>query len=414
MESFLSKAKEQFPVLLVTGARQVGKTSLLKHLASSDYQYVSLDNVTLANLARSEPQLFMQKYAPPVIIDEIQYAPQLLPFIKIYADNTEKKGQIWLTGSQQFHMMKNVAESLAGRVGIINLLGLSLYEERQIGQLQKPFLPSNFQIAREDKQILNLEDKLDQDNNLKFIQILDLYHKIWRGSYPAIALNEEIDWDFFYSSYVATYLQRDIRDLANIENIGNFNKFLRLTAARTGQVLNIADLARDAEISPNTAKNWLAILTASNIIYLLEPYHNNMSKRLVKAPKIYFFDTGLCSYLTDWTSAKSLESGAMSGAMFETYAIGQIIKSYWHNGKKPKIYYYRDKDKKEIDLLFVQDQTIYPCEIKKTANADKNHVKNFSLLEKFNLKIGQGALICLTEEILPIKENISAIPIWMV
>lgn len=433
LESFLVKATEQFPVILVVGPRQVGKTTILQHLSKKGRNYVTLDDPTLATLAREEPALFLQRFTPPVLIDEIQYAPQLLPHIKMLVDRHRKPGLFWLTGSQQFQLMQNVSESLAGRVGIINLLGLSLKELQEQPTVAFPFLPT--------------QQQLQKRLGVSTTHVLqDVYRIIWRGSFPAmwesgledgssgfgdgmcgdsledgsgygdgrrVIKGNAVDRDLFYSSYVQTYLQRDVRSLANVGNEGSFLKFLRAAAARTGQLLNMSDLARDATISVPTAKRWLGVLEASGIIYLLEPYHTNTTKRLVKAPKLYFLDTGLCSYLTEWSSAKTLEAGAMSGPILETFIFTEILKSYWHNGKRAPLYYYRDKDKKEIDLLIVQDKTFYPLEIKKTASPDKSDTRHFKLLAKLGNPVGEGGVICLTETLLPIDKNTSAIPIGL-
>ncbi len=400
LEGFLKKAAGQFPVTLVTGPRQVGKTTILQHLSKDERTYVTLDDPTLATLAREEPSLFLQRFKPPVLIDEIQYAPELLPHIKMAVDKERKNGMFWLTGSQQFQLMQGVTESLAGRVGIVNLLGLSLKELQQHAGQAVPFLPTEKQ----------LQDRLKISPSLS---LQDIYHVIWRGSYPAIALNDKADRDLFYRSYIQTYLQRDIRDLANVGDEGTFLKFLRAAAARTGQLLNMSDMARDADVSVTTAKRWLSILEASGIIYLLEPYHSNVTKRLVKAPKLYFLDTGLCAYLTEWSSPETLEAGAMSGAVLETFIFTEILKSYWHNGKRAPLYYYRDKDKKEIDLLIVQDETLYPLEFKKSAAPDKNMARNFGLLDQLKKPVKESGIICLTETLLPIAENISAIPVGL-
>ena len=398
LEDFIKKATKQFPVLLITGARQVGKTSLLQRLSVKSRTYVSLDDPIVLSLAQEDPALFMQRFPPPVLIDEIQYAPQLLPYIKMTADKDRKPGMFWLTGSQQFQMMKGVSESLAGRVGIVSLLGLSRQEILSRNRSSKPFLPIL-------KNIKSLNEKSGT------LTLKELFNMIWRGSYPAITIDIKMDKHLFYSSYVQTYLQRDVRDLANVGDEMVFLRFLRACAARTGQLLNMADLARDTDVSPKTAKNWLSILQTSGIIYLLEPYHSNLTKRLVKTPKLYFFDTGLCSYLTEWSSPETLEAGAMSGAILETWIIIEILKSYWHNGKRAPFYYYRDKDKKEIDLLIIQDETIYPLEFKKTASPKKDTARHFSVLDKLKLPIGPGGVICLSEHILPLKETIYSIPV---
>ena len=398
LENFFKKAERQFPVLLLTGPRQVGKTTLLQHVRGDERVYVTLDDPMIRTLAREDPGLFLQRFRPPVLIDEIQYAPELLPFIKIEVDAQRKQGMFWLTGSQQFHLMKGVLESLAGRVGIVNLLGFSRRESIGESGETKPFLPTDDIIKNrlKDEETLSLKT---------------LYQCIWRGAFPAISIDKAFDRDLFYSSYVQTYLQRDIRDLSRVGDEMAFLRFLRATAARTGQLLNLSDLARDADVAPNTAKSWLSILQASGIVFLLEPYYTNMTKRLVKRPKLYFLDTGLCAYLTEWLSPETLEAGAMSGAVLETWIMAEILKSYWHNGKRPQFYYYRDKDKKEIDLLIVRDGTIYPLEFKKTAAPKKDAIRHFKVLNKLNMPIGPGGVICLAEIFLPLTDNVSCIPV---
>lgn len=392
---FFKKAGKQFPVLLVTGPRQVGKTTFLKHIMEKERNYVSLDDPIICSLAREDPALFLQRFPTPLIIDEIQYAPELLPYIKIAVDKKSKPSSFWLTGSQQFHMMKGVSESLAGRVGIINLLGFSKQEIFAQGGNHDPFLPALSLTVKKKSANLNLKD---------------LYNMIWRGSFPGIAQNNRIDRNLFYASYVQTYLQRDVRDLSKVGDELAFMRFLRVAAARTGQLLNMADMSRDADISNNTAKNWLSILQASGIIYLLEPYHTNLTKRLVKCPKLYFLDTGLASYLTEWSSPETLEAGAMTGAILETWLFSEILKSYWHNGQRVQFNFYRDKDKKEIDLLIIKDGAIYPVEFKKTASPGKKNVSHFSVLKKLKIPIGPGCLICLAEKSVPLNERVNAIP----
>jgi uncharacterized protein len=397
LESFLKQANEQFPVLLVTGPRQVGKTTILQHLSRHSREYISLDDPGLAELARQEPTLFLQRFRPPLLIDEIQYAPQLLPVIKLVVDQQKKKGLFWLTGSQQFHLMQGVTESLAGRVGIVQLLGLSQLELNGQGRSVKPFLPTMNELKR--------RAKLAEPLTLK-----KLYERIWRGSFPALALRSRVDRDLFYSSYIQTYLQRDVRSLTKVGDEAAYLRFLRAVAARTGQLLNVAEMARDVGISPPTAHHWLSILQTSGLVYLLEPYFSNVTKRLVKAPKLYFLDTGLASYLTEWSSAATLEAGAMTGAILETFLFTEILKSYWHQGKRAPFYYYRDKDQKEIDLLIKQDDVFYPIEFKKTAAPSAMDVKHFSLVENLG-QVGPGAVVCLAETHLPITDKVQAVPV---
>lgn len=400
----ITTASRQFPVLMLTGPRQVGKTTLLKSLYEAESgptarRYVTLDNPMMLGLAREEPALFLQRFSPPVLIDEIQYAPGLLPLIKEAVDAGGGKGQYWLTGSQPFHLMQNVGESLAGRVAVMHLQGLSLGESLGHGAMLRPFLPDSppGTVVSPPAAPLNW-----------------VFERIWRGSFPALYVGEAPDRDLFYASYLQTYLQRDVRDLAQVGDLMAFTRFLRSAAARTAQLLNIADMARDVGVAPNTAKHWLSILQASGLVWLLEPYHTNLSKRLVKAPKLYFLDTGLAAYLTEWSSPATLEAGAMSGAIFETWVVGELLKSWWHNGKQAPFYYYRDKDQKEIDVLIVRDGRVYPVEIKKTAQPGRDAVRHFSVLENLGLATGAGAVICLSAERLPISAQVEAIPAWQV
>jgi predicted AAA+ superfamily ATPase len=399
VEQPILKTSGRFPVLLVTGARQVGKTTLLRHLCEQERKYVTLDDPMVLNLARQDPALFMQRFPAPVLIDEIQYAPELLPYIKMAVDNNRAPGRFWLTGSQQFHVMKNVSESLAGRVGILDLLGLSRQESIGQGKSQKPVLPG-------------LE--LFQGITASSLSLQELYTVIWRGSFPTMALDGDMERDVFLRSYVQTYLQRDVRDLTQVGDEMAFLRFLRAAAARTGRLLNMAEMARDADVVPNTAKKWLSILQASGLVHLLEPYYNNVTKRLVKSPKLYFLDTGLAAYLTEWSSPETLEAGAMSGAILETWILGELLKSWQHNGLHAPFYYYRDTDGKEIDLLIVQDGTLYPLEFKKTASPDKSAVRHFSVLKKLGLPVGMGAVVCLAGQALPLTEKAWSVPVGWV
>jgi len=401
LENTVLNAAQQFPVVLLTGARQVGKTTLLRYLSQGARTYVTLDDPLVLSLAKTDPPLFLQRFAPPVLIDEIQYAPELLPYIKMAADRAGQGGLFWLTGSQLFHLMQGVSESLAGRVAILHLLGLSRPEALGQGRDAAAFLPLPGEVA----QRMGERDKLS---------LPALYRLIWRGALPAIALNEQVDRDLFYSSYVQTYLQRDVRDLARVGDELAFLRFLRAAAARTGQLLNLADLARDADVAPNTAKNWLSILQTAEIVYLLEPYQTNVTQRLIKTPKLYFLDTGLAAYLTEWASPATLEAGAMSGPILETWVVTELLKSYWHNGRRPPFYFYRDKDLREIDLLLVQDGVVYPLEIKKTASPSRQDVRHFTTLEKLGLTMGPGGVICLVEQSLPLTGTMQSIPAWAI
>jgi len=393
-------ASKQFPVLLLTGPRQVGKTTLLEHLAAEGRRYVTLDAPLVRELARRDPALFLQRYQPPVIIDEIQYAPELLPYIKMAVDTSRVPGSFWLTGSQQFRMMQGVSETLAGRIGILNLLGFSS-RERARGVLDvPPFLPTDERLRQ-------------REASSRTLMLRELYQEIWLGSFPALVAGPIHDRDLFYSSYVQTYLERDVRDLAQVGDEASFLRFVKACAARTAQLLNYSELARDAGVSSNTARHWLSILQASFQVVLVPPFHSNVSKRLVKRPKLYFLDTGLCAYLTEWTSPETLEAGAMSGAILETYVLSELLKSWWHLGLHPHLYYFRDKDGLEVDFVFAQDQRIYPVEVKKTASPRADDLRGFRALAKAGVPVGPGAILCLCQELLPLTSDVQAVPIGL-
>lgn len=387
-ENIIKKFSEQFKVLLITGARQVGKSTLLKHCDESR-NYVSLDDLVEREMAINEPKLFLENHKAPLIIDEIQYAPQLLSYIKLIVDKSDKKGQYWLTGSQQFHLMKNVSESLAGRIGIIDLMGLSLAEISKKPD-NKPFYP-------------DIDFNLDKKN----YSTEDIFKIIYNGSYPALNNKDKQDRNAFYSSYLRTYIERDIRDLTTVSNEMKFLTFIRIIAARTGQILKYSEIAQEADISQPTAKSWMSVLVSSNLVYLLQPYYKNINKRMTKMPKIYFLDTGLCAYLTGWSSPDVIQKGAMAGAFFETFIVSEIIKSYVHNGKTPLIYWYRDTLQKEIDLLIEKDGKLYPIEIKLSANPNKSMIKNFNIINN----AGHGALICMSDKEMMLTENVKVIPV---
>lgn len=385
-------------MLLLTGPRQVGKTTFLQHICGDDRRYVTLDDPTLRTLAIEDPALFLQRFEPPVLIDEIQYAPPLLPHIKMVVDAARKPGLFWLTGSQQFEMMRGVSETLAGRVGILNLLGFSMRERRR-GELDVPaFLPTAEQLQA-------------REATGHALTLKPLYKDLWLGSFPALVGGTVRNRDLFYSSYVQTYLQRDVHDLAHVGNETSFLRFVKTCAARTGQLLNYAELARDADVSANTAKSWLSILQTSFQVVLLQPFHANVTKRLVKRPKLYFLDTGLCAYLTEWSSPETLEAGAMAGAILETFVFSELLKSWWHRGLEPRIYYYRDRDGGEIDFLLAQDQRVYPIEVKRTASPGRDSVKAFDALARSGIQIGEGAVLCLARERVPLRADVQAVPI---
>lgn len=393
-ENVIKKQEKMFKTILVTGARQVGKTTMLKNI-KSDVSYITLDDIILNQSATEDPELFLKSNKPPIIIDEIQYAPSLLRYIKIAVDGSDKKAQFYLTGSQQFNLMKDVSESLAGRIGILNLLGLSLREIKRI-DFNEQFIPTE----------QYLENRKKYNSSISYDEIWDIIHK---GSMPAL-YQKESDFDMFYSGYVSTYIERDVRNLTQVGNTLSFLKFMTALASRIGQLLNLNSVANEVGISLPTAQRWLSILVSSNIVYLLEPYYNNIMKRAVKTPKIYFLDTGLVSYLTKWKNKDVLESGSMARNFFKNFVIVEIIKSYYNTGElRPPIYFYRDKDKREIDLIIEQNGKLYPIEIKKSANPSKDMIENFKVLDKVK-EVGEGAIICMYNRIYNLDEKNKVIP----
>ena len=403
IEDTVKRISAQFKVLLLTGARQVGKTTLLKHLAQGSGRiYVTLDDLAVRSLALSDPALFLQRYTPPLLIDEIQYAPRLLSYIKIYADTEAKNGDIWLTGSQRLPLMQGVTESLAGRVGVIDLQGLTAGEING-NDYTVPFLPISEQLLR-------------RVNSAKKQSLKEIYKFIWQGSMPALYNGGEQDWQSYYASYVQTFLQRDVMKLLQINDEMVFFRFLCAAAGQTGKMINYAELAKAAEISAPTAKQWIKTLEAAGIIYLLQPFMPPGAKYIVKAPKLYFFDTGLAAYLTRWNNAEALEMGAMSGEFFETWVVAEIYKSYANKGIMPPLYYLRNFNGKELELIIYENGTAYPLAIKKSGYPQKA-VKTFAIIEPLkndaNIKIGEGGIICFADDLLPAAHGLWYIPAWL-
>ena len=398
LETVLQKASKMFGAVLVTGPRQVGKTTLLRNFFQ-DAAYVTLDDPMQLHTAIEEPATFFKDNKPPVFVDEIQYAPNLFPYIKMQVDVKQGKGLFYLSGSQQFKLMKNVGESLAGRLGVLNLLGFSMREYQQ-SSFNEAFLPTQEYFA-------------SRKAALKPLSYDELWKLIHRGSMPDLLLNEDFDWQLFYASYVKTYIERDVRELTQVGDEVKFIKFMIATASVTGQLLNLTSLARDVGISVATAERWLSILVTSNIVYLLRPYANNVLKRAVKTPKLYFLDTGLAAYLTKWTTAAVLKNGAMAGAFFETFVIAEIIKSYYNQGiAEPPLYFYRDKEQQEIDLLIENNGVLYPLEMKKHADPKASDIKAFAVLDNIpGMQRGSGGVICTYDKLVTFKDNDKVIPI---
>jgi len=396
---------DSFPVLLVTGPRQVGKTTLLEicakeGLPTQQRAYVTLDDMDARALARRDPALFLQTWQPPLVIDEIQYAPELFSAIKIMVDRDKRNGLFWLTGSQKFELMRGMTESLAGRVAIVDLLGLSQAERDGRAAVSQPFLPTAPWITAARAASAHAPKPL-----------MAVFQQIWLGSFPRLIEQGAKTRDLFYRSYIQTYIQRDVQDVLKVSDQLAFNRLLAAVAARTGQLLNYANLARDVDIDNKTAKAWLSVLETSGLVFLLQPYHTNLTKRMVKTPKLYFLDTGLAAYLTKWPDAASLEVGSMSGAMLETWVVSEIIKSYWHNGLEATLYFYRDTDQQEVDLLIASGDTLYPVEIKKTASPSQNARRQFAVLDKLGKTIGPGAVLCLVERDIPLSPSVTAVPV---
>ena len=386
-----------FKAVLVTGARQVGKTTMLKHLAAEQSRtYVSMDNTMSRALAKSDPVLFFQTYKPPIIIDEIQKAPELFEQIKIICDNSEERGLFWLTGSQQYKMMKSVRETLAGRIGILELYSLSKNEVEGLT------FPNELDFS--------LPCLLERQPLTRKNDIVEVFEHIWRGGMPdALSADAEQRQEYF-NSYIETYLMRDVAEEGGITDTVRFRKFLNACAALVAEQVNYKTLADAAEISQPTAKEWLRLLQGLGIIYLLPPYANNELKRLVKTPKMYFCDTGLCAYLSMWLTRDTLMNGAASGHYFENYVIVELLKNYAYAPSKANLTYYRDSNAKEIDLFVEENGVIHPLEIKKSANPDRREIKKYELIDKAKLKRGSGGIICMCEEVIPIDAQNCFIP----
>ena len=398
MEETFLRISEQFKVVLVTGPRQVGKTTMIKKLMeNSDRKYITLDDLMLRNLAKNDPEMFIKTYSPPVFIDEVQYAPELLSYIKIQADERQQKGDYWLSGSQIFRLMRGVSESLAGRVGLLDLFPLSqneIYNHKQCIPLETDF-----------------DHLKERASHIPAATPIDIFTRIYNGGMPEIIASENDSRERFYESYVRTYLERDVRDISGDINVLKFYRFMVAVAARMAQLLNIKSIADDAEIDQVTAKNWLNIMETLGLIFYLHPYSNNLLKRTIKSPKLYFYDSGLAAHLTRWSSVHTLMNGAQSGAFLENFVISEIMKG-WHNcGLRPALHYYRNKDNKEIDVLWETDGTVYPLEIKKTSTPDLRLAKVFKTLEKSGKIIGSGGIVCMYDDFIPLDKNCFIIPV---
>ena len=397
IKNVIDEYTKDFPVVMITGPRQIGKSTVLM-TAYPNIPYQTLDDTFVLEQMHVDGKGYIKSLGTPVIFDEIQRAPKSFLDFKLIVDSNRKPGMYIFTGSQKLELMKGASESLAGRVGVLNMLGLS---NREIYNdcFYQPFLP-NTEYFSERKPAFHFNNK-------------ELWKRIHRGSMPELYKNAGMNWERYYSSYIQTYIDRDINELAQVGNKIAFSQFMTALASRTGELLNLTSLANDVGIDQRTAKSWLSILEATNMIYILKPFSLNVTKRVVKTPKVYFTDTGLVCYLCRWLTTDTAERGAMSGALYETFVINEIMKSYYNVGKDLDLYFYRDSNGAEVDLLFYQNGTLYPIEIKKTSSPNIKDIKHFKTLETAfsNIEIGEGGVICNYEKLAYLSENNKVIPI---
>lgn len=388
------KLNKIFKVVLVNGARQVGKTSMLKKLSKNSVRtYVTLDDINIRELAIKEPKMFFKKYDLPILIDEVQYAKNIFNEIKVIVDKDNKNGNIWITGSQNYAIMKNVTESLAGRIGIMNLFS---FHKSEIY----------------DKYINEIEDfSFDEMKKIYNKNIIpnfkELFNDIIKGGMPYTVELQEDERKEYINSYIESYLMRDVVEIGKVQDLYKFRKFLSAITVFAGEQINYKKIADSADISQPTAKEWVYILEGLGIIFLLRPYTNNKLKRLTKSPKLYFMDTGILSYLS--RKDKSLADSSDSGRFFENYVISEFIKKYQTNNPSAEFYYYRDSNMNEIDLIYLDGDEVHPFEIKLSANPDMKIIKRFDVL-KINSKVSNGGIICLSDDLLPINDTNCVIP----
>ena len=397
---FIEISKE-YSCILLTGPRQVGKSTMLRHLMEgTNRKEVSLDDLEERKLAKEDPAMFLKMHPAPILIDEVQYAPELFSYIKIEVDNGAEPGSFWLTGSQAFRLMELAQESLAGRTAILELSSLSQSE------ISGPTQAAPFS--------LKLDNLQDRKEKLCPAEPAEIYERIWNGGLPGHISGKYTDRDIFYSSYVRTYIDRDVStEIPGVDKV-MFADFIRAAACRSGQMLNIHDIAMDVGVGDTTAKRWLKELEKSGIVFLLRPYSNNLLKRTIKTPKMYFFDTGLVCHLTRYSSPEILMNGSMNGAILENYVVSEIIKTYTNNGKECLMHYYRDKDSNEIDLIIESDGMLHPIEIKKSVNPPAQIAGAFKVLDKASIPRGEGAIICLRDNLTAVDSSTYIIPVWMI
>lgn len=398
-EKILALSRE-YACILITGPRQVGKTTVLRQLMDDDRAYVTLDDLEERSLAKRDPAMFLQLHTTPIMIDEVQYAPELFSYLKIEIDKGAKPGTYWLTGSQAFKLMTLAQESLAGRVAILHMPSLSQHELYGSGKCV-PFT-------------LDLDALKQREKTNAPADIAQIYQRIWKGSMPGLASGKFSDRDVFYSSYLQSYIDRDVKDQVQLADPLQFRDFVRAAACRAGQMLNVHDIAQDVGVSDDTAKRWLQVLEKSDIIFYLRPYSNNLLKRTVKTPKLYFFDTGLVAYLTRYSTPEILACGAMNGAILENYVVAELLKSYHNNAKECLLWYYRDSNSNEIDMVMESDGMLHPLEIKRSVNPGSELIAAFKLLDKASLPRGSGAVLCMRPRLSAINSDHYILPIWMI
>ena len=402
MEDVVLRISKQYAAILITGPRQAGKTTMLQKLMAEGKKsrtYISLDDLKERQLAKEDPAMFFQIHRPPLLIDEVQYAPELFPYIKMYIDKTHNPGDFWLTGSQIYRLMRGVQESMAGRVALLHMSPLS---QREIfGGETVPFS-------------IDLETLSRRQKGMGPVTTPDMFGRILQGGMPALVSGQYEDSGLFYSGYLSTYLERDVHEISGAVDSLKFMNFITAVAARAGQLINYKSIADDADIDQSTVKSWLNILETLGIIFYLRPYSNNVLKRTIKTPKLYFYDTGLVCYLTKWSSAETVMNGAMNGALLENYTVAEIMKSYQNCAREPYLYYYRDRDSKEIDLLIEGDGKLSPIEIKKTATPASRLTRVFKVIEKSPLIRGTGAVLCTTDKLSAFDRDNLIVPIWLI
>lgn len=397
LERKFMKMNKVFKVLLVTGARQVGKSTMLRHLAENTGRtFVSMDDKRNRDLARRDPGLFFQTFKVPILIDEVQKAPELFEYIKIICDETNETGLFWLTGSESKQLLNNAGDSLAGRVCILKMYSLSLKEK--LGVTSIADIKYTYQDLTEREKLFPTYD------------VNQIYDHIWRGGMPALQNFDAEQMNSYYSSYVETYLMRDAVDDNGISDTEGFRRVLSACAAFVGNLVNYSDLAAAGGVSVPTAKSWVKVLQTMGIVFLLDTYSNNELKRLVKTPKLYFCDTGLAAYLSMWTSKDVLMNGAASGHYFENYVVGELLRNATYGETNVNMTYYRDTNQKEIDVVIEENGVLHPIEIKKATNPEKKIVKAFDVLNVSSNELGKGLVICMTDRTFPIDENNYMVP----